>query len=122
MINLYVYTLVRFIKVTMELRMSPRLFLISMKPYRRASRATISRWVKTVMENAGIDTTVYKPHSARSATVSKVASLGIPTDVILSRADWNSGNFLPNTTLNPSRVQVDFQSALLRFLNWTTGW
>ncbi len=44
------------------------------------------------MENAGIDTSVYKPHSARSATVSKVASLGIPTDVILSRAAWKSDN------------------------------
>ncbi len=44
------------------------------------------------MEKAGIDTSVYKPHSARSATISKVASLGIPNDVILSRAGWKSDN------------------------------
>ncbi len=30
-----VFTLVRYLKVTKELRMAPRLFLISMKPYRR---------------------------------------------------------------------------------------
>ncbi len=81
-----VYTLARYLKVTSNLRMSPRLFLISMKLYRRGSRATMARLFSTVMENAGIDTSVYKPHSARSATVSKVASLGFPTDVILSKS------------------------------------
>ncbi len=46
------------------------------------SRATISRWIKTVMEMSGTDITVYKPHSTRSASVSKAASLGISTEVI----------------------------------------
>ncbi len=58
-----VKTLDRYIKVTRQLRMSPRLFLISIKPHTRASRATISRWIKNVMELSGIDITVYKPHS-----------------------------------------------------------
>ncbi len=38
-----VITLERYIKVTKELCMSSRLFLFSMKPYRRASRATLSQ-------------------------------------------------------------------------------
>ena len=111
-----VYTLVRCIKVTRDLRMSPRFFLISMKPHRRAPMATIYRWVKTVMENAGIDTSVYKPHSARSATVSKVASLGIPTDVILSRAGWKSDNCFAKYYLKPIELEggSEFQSAVLQ--------
>ncbi len=111
-----VTTLNRYLEVTKPLRMSPKLFLISMKPYRRASRATIARWVKTVMENAGVDTSVYKPHSARSATVSKAASLGIPTDVILSRAGWKSDNCFAMYYLKPIEVDggSDFQSAVLQ--------
>ena len=68
------------------------------------------------MENAGIDTTVYKPHSARSATVSKVASLGIPTDVILSRAGWKSDNCFAKYYLKLIELEgwSDFQSAVLQ--------
>ncbi len=78
--------------------------------------ATIARWVKTVMENAGIDTSVYKPHSARSATVSKAASLGIPTDVILSRAGWKSDNCFAKYYLKPIELDggSEFQSAVLQ--------
>ena len=90
--NVVLTSLDRYIKVTKELRMSPRLFLISIKPHARASRATISRWIKSVMEISGIDIGVYKPHSTRSASVSKAASLAFPTDVILSRAGWKSSN------------------------------
>ena len=94
--------------------MSPRLFLISMKPYRKASWANISRWVKTVLENAGIDISVYKPHSARSATVSKVASLGFSTDVILSRAGWKSDNCFAKYYLKPIELEggSEFQSVV----------
>ncbi len=42
----HVVTLERYIRVTKEIRMSPRLFLVSMKSYRRVSKATGSRWTK----------------------------------------------------------------------------
>ncbi len=58
------------------------------------------------MEKAGVYTSVYKPHSAISATASKVASLGIPTDVILSRAGWKSDICFVCTTLNLLRLRV----------------
>ena len=67
------------------------------------------------MEKAGIDTSVYKPHSARSATVSTVASLGIPTDVILSRAGWKSDNcFAKYLKLIELEGGSEFQSDVLQ--------
>ena len=59
---------------------------------------------------------MYKPHSARSATVSKVASLGIPTDVILSRVGWKSDNCFSKYYLKPIKVDggSEFQSAVLQ--------
>ena len=55
---------------------------------------------------SSIEISVYKPHSTRSASVSKAASLGIPTDVILSRAGWKSGNCFAKFYLNPFRVKT----------------
>ena len=37
--------------------------------------------------NAGVDTTVFKPHSCRSASVNKVKLNGVPT-VILEKGCW----------------------------------
>ena len=38
--------------------------------------------------NAGVDTTVFKPHSCRSASVSKAKVNGVPTSVILEKGCW----------------------------------
>ena len=38
--------------------------------------------------NAGADTTVFKPHSCRSASVNKVKLNGVPTSVILEKGCW----------------------------------
>ena len=42
-----------------------KLFISFMKPHKHISRETLSRWIKTVMEAAGIDTSIFCPHSTR---------------------------------------------------------
>ena len=42
-----------------------RLFISFVKPHRAVSPATISRWIKTVLSDAGIDTSIFKAHSVR---------------------------------------------------------
>ena len=54
------------------------------------SRDTISRWLKCVMKNAGIDTAKFKSHSTRSAAVPAANQAGIPMDTILSAAGWSN--------------------------------
>ncbi len=49
---------------------------------------------------------VYKPHSTRSAPVSKAASLGILIDVIVSRAGWKSGNCFAKFYLKLSGIDI----------------
>ena len=44
--------------------------------------SSLSRWLKTVLSLAGIDSTVYTGHSFRSASTSKASRLGIPLDTI----------------------------------------
>ena len=47
-----------------------QLFISYVKPFGPASHDTISRWFKTVMQQADINTTKFKPHSTCAASTS----------------------------------------------------
>ena len=66
------------------------LFISYVKPYGPVSKDSISRWLKSVMILAGVDCSVYKPQSIRSAAVSKAKSIMVPIDDILKTAGWSS--------------------------------
>ena len=82
-----------YINRTRNIRGKENYLLISfLKPYRRVGKQTISRWLRKVMFEAGIDTEVYKSHSTRSASVSKARSKFVPADFILKVAGWTSSH------------------------------
>lgn len=54
------------------------------------STATVARWIKSVLAAAGIDTSVFKPHSVRSASVTQKYVQGVPVVDILRMADWSN--------------------------------
>ena len=60
------------------------------KPHKPVSASTVGRWIKETLKAAGINTATYKAHSTRSASTSKAALAGIPTDAILKFADWSN--------------------------------
>ena len=64
------------------------LFVTYVKPYKAASKDTISRWIKTTLGPAGIDITRFKPHSIRSSSTSAAAIAKVPVDTILRTAGW----------------------------------
>ena len=68
------------------------LFISSQKPHRPVSKDTVSRWIRGMLTDAGIDTTVYGTHSTRAASTSAAARQGLPADVILESAGWCSNN------------------------------
>ena len=45
------------------------------KPYRKPSDDTFARWIKTELVNAGIDISLFKAHSCRSASSSKTKNI-----------------------------------------------
>ncbi|CAG2194969.1 unnamed protein product [Mytilus edulis] len=63
-----------------------KLILSCVKPYQHVSKATIARWVKTVLQLAGIDITIYKSHSTRSASTSAAFQCATSIDTILKAA------------------------------------
>ena len=78
-----------YIDKTKNLRNQNRLFITYMKPHRHVARDTISRWIKYVLQQAGVDTTQFSAHSTRSASTSAAAARDIPIDSILKAAGWS---------------------------------
>ena len=52
------------------------------------ARNTISRWLTDVMSLSGVDTTYFKGHSTRGASVSKAKSRGATPNQIIAQGDW----------------------------------
>ena len=69
-----------------------QLLLSYVKPFKPVSRDTISRWMKMVLHEAGIDTSMFKPHSTRAASCSKANAKSVPVESIMKAAGWSSEN------------------------------
>lgn len=67
---------------------SSSLFISSTKPHGAVTGSTVGRWIKSVLQKSGIDTSTFKPHSTRSAAASKAADKGVHMQAILERGHW----------------------------------
>ena len=61
-----------YINKTKNVRRTQFLFVTS-NTFKSVAPATLSRWVKNILQEAGVDTTVYKPHTTRHASASNFA-------------------------------------------------
>ena len=67
----------RYLLETKELRHSDGSFFISFKPLQKvATSAIIARWVVNVLNEAGVNVSVFSAHSTRSAASSKASDKG----------------------------------------------
>ena len=80
------------------------MFLTSTKLYGPASSATIAKWIKKVLSNAGVDTTIFKPHSVRSALASAATEAGISIPEIIEAADWSNQSAFEHFYYCPSKA------------------
>ena len=69
---------------------TPSQLLISYhRPHGPVKSCSIARWIKSVLDSAGIDTGIFKAHSTRSASTTKARSKGVPLDEVVKMADWS---------------------------------
>ena len=71
-----------------------KLFLSFIRLYNTVSPRTIARWIMSVLQSAGIDTSKFKGHSVRGAATSHAYVTGTPVADILKMADWSSEHVL----------------------------
>ena len=80
-----------YIKRTEPLRgEETRLFISYIRPHKWVSKDTIARWVKIVMQQAGVDERLFKPHSTRAASTSKAYCANVPLASIIKAGSWKS--------------------------------
>lgn len=71
-----------------------QLLLSFCKPSKPVSTDTIARWLKKVLENAGIDINKYGAHSTRAASTSAAKAANVSVKTIMDAAGWaNAGTF-----------------------------
>ena len=75
-------------KITGELRDTGMntnpLFIAHCKPHKPVTSSTIARWLKEIMKEAGLDTSIFKAHSCRGAAVSAAKDHGVAVELKVS--------------------------------------
>lgn len=81
-----------YISITKGLRASNvgNLLLTIKRPHKVATAQSISRWIKSVLSESGIDTRVFSAHSTRHASTSAASSAGLSVDIIRKTAGWTA--------------------------------
>ena len=77
---------------------------------------TITRWLKTCLSEAGINSEIFKAHSVRGVSSSTAAAVGITTSEILQAADWLSATTFQKFYFHPlldSEDKMVFGAAVL---------
>ena len=83
---------------------SSHLFTSFIKPHRPTTTPTVAQWLKEVIHEAGIGTSIFKTHSTRAASTSAAANSGISTNEILKVADWSTSSTFQHFYYKPTHV------------------
>ena len=75
----------RTFRPTVDAASNQQLLISYHKPVKSCS---IARWIKSFLSSAGIDTSLFKGHSTRSASTSKAKVSGVSLEDVLKMADW----------------------------------
>ena len=106
----------RYINITKNLRQNSKLFIITQKPHNSASKSTIANWIKLGLKLAGIDITMFTPHSTRSASTSALIGK-VPIDTIIKTAGWTKDCTFRKFYNRPVTNDPSFSCNLLGFVN-----
>ncbi|XP_048484753.1 uncharacterized protein LOC105392892 isoform X1 [Plutella xylostella] len=68
------------------------LILTYKRPHKPATTQSISRWLKQVLSESGVDTSVYGAHSTRHASSSAASSAGVSIETIRKTAGWTASS------------------------------
>ena len=95
--------LTEYLKRTKSYRNTDKLFLTCIKPYRAASKDTISRWCKSIIKESVISIHSYTSHSSRAAASSYAKSRGALFSTIIQSTGWKSKRTFPQFVKNKSK-------------------
>ena len=68
------------------------LFISYIKPHHPIAKATLARWILSLIKEAGIDTKIFKAHSLRGGSTTVAANALVPLQEIMNMADWSNAS------------------------------
>ncbi|KAJ8046635.1 hypothetical protein HOLleu_05379 [Holothuria leucospilota] len=102
-----------YVEETSTIRGAERYLLISYKkPFNRVTAQTGSRWLKEVMNAAGINTDVYKAHSTRAAATSSASTRAVSIQDIMAQAGWSNERTFRTYYKKPVTPTKDFTAII----------
>lgn len=103
-----------YVKKTESVRVGQdALWLSYCKPFKPVSRDTISRWVKNVLEKAGINTKIFGALSTRAAATSAAKSATTSINTIMDAAGWSSESTFRKFYDKPIQTAVNLGDKIL---------
>lgn len=83
-----------YISITENKRAQNRgkLLLTFRRPHKPATAQSISRWIKQVLSESGVDVSIFGAHSTRHASTSAAGRAGLNIDSIRKAAGWTSSS------------------------------
>ena len=103
-----------YLKRTKSYRDTDKLISTCIKPYRAASKDTISRWCKSIIKESGISIHSYTSHSSIAATSSYAKTCGASLSTIIHIAGRKSERPFTKFYEKQMEEQVEFQNYLLQ--------
>ena len=85
-----------------ESGMSQPLFLSYIKPHGPITSQHLAHWIKEILGKAGVDTSVFKAHSVRGASITAASEKGVLIEDILRTADWSTDSTFRRFYYQPS--------------------
>ena len=113
----FISHLQEYLKRTTPFRKDSKQLLLSyVKPHGPVRKDTISRWCKSVLSSAGIDTSKFKGHSTRAASSTHLADNDINIKDIMLSAGWSNERTFQQFYHKPSDPEFNFGHDILRTL------
>ena len=107
-------TMIEYIRRTSALRDGQsKVFISYTKPHGQVTGSTISRWIKTTLALAGIDTDIFKSHSTRSASTSRASRQSLPLTSIMKAGAWRRDSTFRIFYNKPLDDESDFAMTIL---------
>ena len=74
---------------THSLPSNPRLLISYTKPHKPVTNSTVARWIRSTLQDAGIDISIFLAHSSRTASTYS-ANAQLPLADILKAGGWSN--------------------------------
>lgn len=102
-------TLTDYLTITANKRPtnSNKLLITHKPPHKPATTQTISRWIKQVLSDSGVNVSIFSAHSTRHAASSAAGRAGVSIDTIRKAAGWTAASstfarFYQREIINPN--------------------